>query len=253
VELFWLEQGTNDVPIDNDWLSRDECVRCELMLIPKRRSDWRLGRWTAKLLLANLSGVALDASTLAGIEVRPAESGVPEAHMSDRRTNLAISLSHSNGVALCLVGPSGAKIGCDLEKIEPRSQAFVGNFFRDEEQEMVDAAVPSDRPLLANLIWSAKESALKALGVGLRADTRSVGVSFDSELASIDVAGLTWLPFHVRSDAGQSFQGFWRRGDALLRTVIVGEPIPQSLNLCPIGMCQKYAGALPSRHVAIHG
>jgi 4'-phosphopantetheinyl transferase len=251
VKLFWLEQVTNDVPIDNEWLSRDECVRCELMLIPKRRSDWRLGRWTAKLLLANLSGLGLDSITLAGIEVRPAESGAPEAYISGQRTKFAMSLAHSNGVALCLVGPRGVSIGCDLEHIEPRSQAFVEHYFREAEQGMVDAAAPGDRPLLANLIWSAKESALKALGVGLRADTRSVGVSFDSELASIDVAGMTWLSFHVRSDAGQSFQGFWRRSAALLRTVIVGEPIQQSLNLRPIGMCQKYAGASPSSCLAI--
>jgi 4'-phosphopantetheinyl transferase len=155
-------------------------------------------------------------------------------------------------MALCVLGPHDARIGCDLEKIEPRSNAFVGDFFTEEEQEVVTCATSDDRPLLANLIWSAKESALKALGVGLRADTRSVWVSFDFEHSHIERAGESWSTLHVRSDTGHLFYGLWRRTAALLRTVVVGEPIPQSLNLRPIGICKQYARALPSRPVVIN-
>ena len=52
MEVYWLEQSEGDVPTTDDWLSPDEVVRLSTMRIAKRRSDWRLGRWTAKNALA---------------------------------------------------------------------------------------------------------------------------------------------------------------------------------------------------------
>ena len=70
-------------------------------------------------------------------------------------------------------------LGCDLEIVEPRSDAFVADYFTAEEQEVVRQACPADRFALIALIWSAKESALKALQSGLRIDTRSLSVALD--------------------------------------------------------------------------
>ena len=52
MELYWLEQTYADVPAENDWLSANEAVRLNTMRFARRRSDWRLGRWTAKNALA---------------------------------------------------------------------------------------------------------------------------------------------------------------------------------------------------------
>ena len=102
-----------------------------------------------------------------------------------------ISLSHSSGRAVCAVALSGAALGCDLEEIAPRSDAFVADYFTSEEQSMVAGSSPAGRPLVSTLIWSAKESALKALQAGLRLDTRSLIVSVD------DSSG-AWHPLQVR-------------------------------------------------------
>jgi len=51
-DVYWLEQTEADVPAEDDWLSEREAVRLGRMRIPKRRADWRLGRWTAKRALA---------------------------------------------------------------------------------------------------------------------------------------------------------------------------------------------------------
>ena len=92
------------------------------------------------------------------------------------------------------VAKSGVEIGCDLEMVEPRSDAFVADYFTIEEQALVARASAEDRPRLLALLWSAKESALKALHEGLRLDTRSVIVNpFDG---SFDLNG--WSPLHVR-------------------------------------------------------
>ena len=69
-------------------------------------------------------------------------------------------------------------LGCDLELVEPRSDRFVADYLTAAEQQLVLGAGP-ERDLVANLIWSAKESALKVLRVGLRRDTRSVEVTLD--------------------------------------------------------------------------
>ena len=68
-------------------------------------------------------------------------------------------------------------VGCDLELVEPRTPGFVADFLTAAEQQSV--ASRPDPDAAANLIWSAKESALKVLQTGLRRDTRSVEVAVD--------------------------------------------------------------------------
>ena len=87
-----------------------------------------------------------------------------------------MSLSDRAGWAVCLVGEALGRVGCDLEIVEPRSAGFVADFLTAAEQEYVAAQPAAERDAAANLIWSAKESALKVLQTGLRRDTRSVEV-----------------------------------------------------------------------------
>jgi 4'-phosphopantetheinyl transferase superfamily len=55
----------------------------------------------------------------------------------------------------------GAAVGCDLELVEPSSPGFVRDFLTDIEQGYVAAQSDFDaRDAAANLLWSAKESAL---------------------------------------------------------------------------------------------
>jgi phosphopantetheinyl transferase len=75
---------------------------------------------------------------------------------------------------LCAVAPPSAEVGCDLETVEPRSPAFLADYFTDAEPNLVARTPAAMRDRVLTLLWSAKESALKALGSGLRLDTRSV-------------------------------------------------------------------------------
>ena len=118
---------------------------------------------------------------------------------------------------------SGVEMGCDLEMVEPRSDAFVADYFTVEEQALVARASTADRTWLLALLWSAKESALKALHEGLRLDTRSVVVSPGE--GSFDLNG--WSPMSVRDTGGQVFQGWWQNLGNVVRTV-VADPSPDS-------------------------
>ena len=211
MQVYWLEQTEADVPSDDGWLGPSETVRLNGIRFAKRRADWRLGRWTAKRAVA----VYLNVPALAGIEIRPAPSGAPEVFCAGAPAAVAVSLSHRAGTAVCAVAPSGVALGCDLETIEPRSDAFIADYFTPEEQLSVARVPVEDRSRLATLLWSGKESTLKALRVGLRIDTRWVSVS----VGDAPFCG-TWSPMHVGHADGQVFHGWWREQNDFLRTVV---------------------------------
>ena len=240
MDVYWLEQAEGDVPAENDWLSASEAVRLNAMRFAKRRADWRLGRWTAKRAVAAYLDVPGHPQSLANIEVHAAPSGAPEVFVFNTAAPATISLSHRDGTALCVVAASGAALGCDLEIIEPRSDAFVADYFTAEEQALVARVSLEDRPRLLALLWSAKESALKALHEGLRLDTRSLTVSPIEALRSqnqnkdesLDNAALSlpqdrddvWHPLQVYYTDGQVFHGWWQQAGLLLRTLVAAPP-----------------------------
>src|SRR5208282_5095496 len=140
MNVYWLEQTEADVPTENDWLSANEAVCLNALRFPKRRADWRLGRWTAKCALSATLDVPAHPKAFKRIEIRPAPSGAPEAFFDNQPAGTAISLSHRSGIAACAVAMSGGEIGCDLEVVEPRSDAFVADYFTIEEQALVARA-----------------------------------------------------------------------------------------------------------------
>ena len=251
MDVYWLEQTEADVPAENDWLSASEAARLNGMRFAKRRADWRLGRWTAKRALAVCLNLPLDRHALAGIEIRPAPSGAPEVFLANTPADATISLSHRAGVAVCAVALSAATLGCDLEVIEQHSDAFVADYFTTEEQGLVAHASAADRLRLLALLWSGKESTLKALRVGLRLDTRSVIVSpvdalwcrgEDGEERVEDPALIfrlpdavnTWRPLYVSHTNGQIFHGWWHYTGNLLRTLVAAPaPVPPILLKIP--------------------
>jgi len=220
MDVYWLEQTKADVPAENDWLGASEILRLEGLHVAKRHDDWRLGRWTAKRALAAYLSLSARPRVLANIEVRPAPSGAPEVFVADKPADLTISLSHRDGIALCAVAPARAELGCDLEMIEPRSDAFISDYFTAEEQALVAEAPAAHRPRLLALLWSAKESALKALHAGLRLDTRSV---IARPVEAFDLSG--WSPLRVHYTGGQVFHGWWQYADGTVQT-LVADPRP---------------------------
>lgn len=191
-----------DAPPSTAFLGPGEMERFAAMRMPWRQADFLLGRWTAKRLIASILDRAPDGS----IEVLADPSGQPRAFLDGKPLPLTVSISHRAGRALVAVDDEQGPLGADLEQIEPRSGAFVRDFFTPAEQ---DAVEQGDRELMANLIWSAKESALKALGEGLRLDSRSVEVELEPGVAG------PWQPLKVHG--ATELNGFWRReGDCVL-------------------------------------
>lgn len=235
--IYWLEQSLSDVPVEDAWLTSAELVTLSHLRFPKRREDWRLGRWTAKSCIAAYLKMSRVARELSCIEIRAADSGAPFAVLLDTNATFAISLTHRSGKAMCAVAPANVDIGCDLELIEERSAAFLSDYFTPDEQTLVEHTATDRKPLVLNLLWSAKESALKALHTGLRADTRSLTVCPSPETKNrwsnshpirlLETAPSTygsnvptWQPLQVTLGDHRVLHGWWMVSDPFVRTVV---------------------------------
>jgi 4'-phosphopantetheinyl transferase len=219
---WWLACGEGDLPADDGWLAPGEVARAASMRYPKRRAEYVLRRLVAKRAIAALSGCHPNPSTLASIEVHNDPTGAPHAHVDAVPFALDLSITDRAGWAVCVVGTS---VGCDLELIEPRSAGFIRDYLTPAERAFVGAEPAIGRAAAANLIWSAKESALKVLRTGLRRDTRSVEVS----IGRAGDGG--WGRLTVRAVEGDVFPGWWRRDGPFVLTVAARSPGPAPIAL----------------------
>lgn len=195
-----------DIPRRDAWLTVAERRVVEGLRVPKRRGEWLLGRWAAKRAVAAALRLPLRA-----VEIRAGGDGAPEAWAGELPLRLTCSLSHSNGLAACLVSVPSAPVGCDLELVERRPAPFIADWFTRDERRVFEHAAPVDAETLVTAYWSAKESALKALRTGLRRDTRSVVVH--------PTAGGRdgWHRLLITDTVcGGRFDGWWRREGALV-------------------------------------
>ena len=226
-EIAWLVQRAVDVPDDDSWLADGERRIAALLAVEKRRRDWRLGRWTAKRALA--LGLGQDVvGSCSAIEIRSADDGAPEGWCRGRRLDVSLSLSHRKDQALCMFGSRETSLGCDLEHLEPRSEGFVETFLTTEERAVLSGKATDEKVLLANLFWSAKESALKALRLGLAADTRRIEVKADFG----DLSGRRWAQLEAR-DRGTAvlLRGAWLRSGLMVLTWVANPIVDRLLPL----------------------
>lgn len=219
VTVRWLSGGLDEVPEGTGWLSTSEAERLATMRYAKRSSEFLVSRVTAKRAIAHAAGLPTDdPEALRRIEVRHKPTGAPAPFVDGAPAGLAMSSTDRADRAVCvIVGGTAVAIGCDLELVEERSAGFVASYLTPAEQRLVAEA--PDPHLTANLLWSAKESALKVLETGLRRDTRSVEVRLGAEVAD------GWSALQARPVEGGVFPGWWRREGRFLLSVAASSPI----------------------------
>jgi len=223
--IRWMLLRASALPEGDDWLGANERKVLAGLKFPKRRSDWRLGRFVAKQALASFTGI----DRLERVEIIADEDGAPDPFIDGQAIESSISISHREDAAACAIAPD-AQVGCDLEAVEPRSTRFINDFFTGRERTAVQQTPSALRDRHVALTWSAKESALKVLRVGLRRDTRRVEVEIDDPEATEE----GWHPLRVTvSPEGHRFRGWWRQDEDLVLTVVRdgqgAEALPLSL------------------------
>ncbi len=217
-EVYYLTQAWHEVPAELDWLTPGEQARLDGFRFDKRRRDWLLGRWTAKIAMLGITDLSY--RDIGRIEIASATDGAPQPMLDGEPCMAHLSLSHSNDRAFVTVSRGTAALGCDIELVEPRSPVFVETYFTASEAERVARVDPRYRDLLVTMIWSAKESTLKALRTGLQADTRGVEVIDDS-----DCSGTGWKAARtIAANAGE-FSCLWRRDGRFILSVVADGPV----------------------------
>lgn len=218
----WLACGEAEPPHTDEWLSERDRARLGSMRYTKRHLEARLSRWTAQRAVAIALGLGDSPAAAAQVTITNASDGSPRAEVPGRPP-VSISSTDRAGWAVAAVLPGSEPIGCDLEIVEPRSDAFVRDYLTETERRFVENG-PLHWEVSTNLIWSAKESVLKVLRTGLRRDTRSVEVTLGSGNGD-------WHPLSASARTGEEFTGWWRRFGPFLLTVASanGTPPPVSL------------------------
>jgi 4'-phosphopantetheinyl transferase len=225
----WLALGENALPAGQQWLAPEEAASLAGLRFTKRRTEYLLRRLVAKHAVASVTGRSTAPGTLATIEVCSAPSGAPYVRVDGVPPAVGVSITDRAGWAVCVTyesAASGHSVGCDLELVEPRTPGFLRDFLTESEQRLV-ASRPAgeERDAAANLIWSAKESALKVLRTGLRRDTRTLEVTWAGP------GGDGWGALTVRACEGTVFPGWWRRDGRFLLTVAAESTAPPPIAL----------------------
>ena len=227
--MRWMARGESGIPPGELWLRGPERQRAAGMRFTKRRTEYLLRRLAGKSAVAAVLGLPADAATFGRIGVLNHPTGAPYVTVDDQPAGLEVSLTDRAGWAVCLAGQSLGALGVDLEIVEPRSDGFVRDFLTPSEQAAVAACAahgPDGHDAAANLIWSAKESALKVLRLGLRADTRTVQVHLPDPTEPARVRpGAGWSPLRVATGIGD-MPGWWRREGWFLLTVVAAPGAP---------------------------
>jgi acyl transferase domain-containing protein/phosphopantetheinyl transferase/acyl carrier protein len=190
----------------------------------KRRDEWLLGRVAAKdaarRFLAARHGLDLAA---ADIEIAVDEHGRPGlagAWRSRLSSAPVLSIAHTRGVAIAVVGDGAwyRGVGVDIEPTGRLHEGFDQVAFTDSERQLLTSLEPLDPAEWRLRFWCAKEAVAKALGRGLGGrprgfvvvrvdpDTGTVSVSLDAEQRrqlDITIAG----PLEARTFRDAEFVG----------------------------------------------
>lgn len=223
--VFYLLSSRDEVPAGTGWLSPREAAVYGTFRFPRRSGDWLLGRWTSKqaLLLLEQDGKGNPADW----EILADESGAPIAYSEGIPWPFQLSLSHSNGRCLCALSRAQLRLGCDLERVEPRSSSFEETYFETAEIEMTDRFPAKRRAVAVTFVWSAKESVLKALRTGLSADTRRARI-ISLEEQAVD----QWQPFKAADALEKSpFTGWWMETAGMVMTVVTDSRVSEPIRL----------------------
>jgi len=221
--VYWTLIDSFQAPLEDPtaFLTSLELEKLATFRFSKRRDEWLLGRWAAKSLLRNVPAYQHHCSR--ELEIRNEPAGAPYLCLADGTVLPGcLSISHRDGLALCALAPSpDLRVGIDLEKIESRTETFILDYFTEAEQAFVERCTAEARALAVTLVWSVKESMLKALRVGLHRDTRRVELHQLEDLLPVNGRGAEWQKIKVAdlAQGSQPWAAWWRQWDKFVITL----------------------------------
>jgi 4'-phosphopantetheinyl transferase len=159
----------------------------------KRKREWLAGRLACKKAVKNLyfkqTQIALRECD---IQISPSSGNPPQVNFPE----IAISITHSEewaGAIAVASHPVSLSVGIDLEKIRKPDPDWIEIAFQDQEKECA-----KDQPWKFFQYWTAKEAALKALGLGLTIPLTDLSIRETHQIGEL-IAIYQDLQLRVRS------------------------------------------------------
>lgn len=195
LEIEPIAPGAQDV---SGYLTPSERKQYFAFRFDKRRREWLAGRIAAKRLIRKTieeSGLIV---TEDEIKIERTEAGEPFVRSLPAPWPLSISHSGEWAGAAMGDGTPPARIGLDIEKIEPRDPAWLEIAF--DACEYAGDLSEAEQTLL----WTRKEAVSKLLGIGLSADLR------DIRFEAVAHAPPTLRPLDLRAKAQAAWAALGR-------------------------------------------
>ncbi len=187
----------------------------QLSDLDKRRIEWLMARLTGKEAVRRLlqENYSLDV-WLADIDIYQDNRGKPLVRgewLNKIEAAPALSLTHSNGVAVALAADSssGISVGVDIESVHRPGKGFPEVAFAPEERDLLPPPQTPEFHEWCLRLWCAKEAVGKALGRGLPnllRDLKVVAVNSQTGIVSVEVTNK--LAQDYRHLAGKPLQAY---------------------------------------------
>ncbi|HEY2256411.1 MAG TPA: 4'-phosphopantetheinyl transferase superfamily protein [Variovorax sp.] len=160
-------------------LSPAEQERAARFVFARDGARYRAAHAALRQLLADETGIAAQR-----LEFAFGEFGKPALARS--APGLHFNLSHSRSMGLIAIS-HGAEVGVDVELQRPMPDALelAASYFTPHEIDTLQALPPGARDHAFLVGWTRKEAFLKALGLGISVDLRTVDVGLDGAARSV--------------------------------------------------------------------
>lgn len=199
---------------------------------PARRLEWLLGRIVAKDAvrrhLQDQHGLVLcpaDVEILPDANGRPLVQGAWQAEVS---CDLMLSIAHTAGVAVAVVGDctAGIGVGVDIEHVGYMNSAVEAVAFTSQERQLLSSVRNRDGDEWSLRLWCAKEAVAKALGQGMVGGPQALVVQdLDVKSGRVQIGLGEALARRVRGADNLTLTAFTRReGDFVVATSLYTTP-----------------------------
>ena len=167
VQLWWASLDVGDSEIDHlrGMLAPAELRRAERFRVAAAARRFIGARAALRMILARVTG-----AEPADVEFLFGEHGKP------RLPNSELFFNASDSGDYVVVALTTAEVGVDVELARTlrRRDRLARRICTDRELEMLERAPEEERDALLLRLWTCKEAALKAVGIGLSGGARNV-------------------------------------------------------------------------------
>jgi len=168
-----LDAGPEILAASRRLLSESESARAARYRRPADGERFTVAHGRLRVILGRYAGIRPEA-----LEFAAGKRGKPRLVRAGQCEDLSFSLSYAGAMAIVAVA-AGREVGVDAEPLHAENDLplLAEACLSPAERALFDSATPARRARLFYTFWTRKEAYLKAQGVGLGVEPRTVDLS----------------------------------------------------------------------------